>query len=215
MLLLPRQSRRRRQGSRCGRGPWPRQGSAHRKKSNASRLRRAARRAGEGRGRWRRLLNRLRLPRPPPLPRQGSAHRKRSSSSKWRLPRGRVAKASGEAPVVIPAPAPIPETAPAPVTAAAPPEPSPAEASQTVSAVTGVGAKRTPEEIERLKAEAVARRAAKAGGETQAARPCLFPKHLPRRLQQPFRWSRHQSRPPAPRRSPASVPSGRRRRSNV
>jgi hypothetical protein len=29
--------------------------------------------------------------------------------------------------------------------------------------VTGVGAKRTPEEIERLKAEAVARRAAKVG----------------------------------------------------
>jgi hypothetical protein len=31
----------------------------------------------------------------------------------------------------------------------------------------GVGAKRTPEEIERLKAEAAARRAAKTGGQGQ------------------------------------------------
>jgi len=34
---------------------------------------------------------------------------------------------------------------------------------QAAPAPSGVGAKRTPEEIERLKAEAAARRAAKAG----------------------------------------------------
>ena len=44
-----------------------------------------------------------------------------------------------------------------------PPEPPVAEAIQAAGGVTGVGAKRTPEEIERLKAEAAARRAAKAG----------------------------------------------------
>ena len=41
-------------------------------------------------------------------------------------------------------------------------EPAAPEASQAAPA--GVGAKRTPEEIERLKAEAAARRAAKAAG---------------------------------------------------
>ena len=67
----------------------------------------------------------------------------------------RAAKASGETP------APVPEAAPAPVAEAVSTEPPAAEVSQ--GAVTGVGAKRTPEEIERLKAEAAARRVAKAG----------------------------------------------------
>ena len=75
----------------------------------------------------------------------------------------RAAKASGETPAVAPGPAPVPEAPPAPVAEVAPPEPPAAEASQAASVVTGVGAKRTPEEIERLKAEAAARRAAKAG----------------------------------------------------
>ena len=96
----------------------------------------------------------------------------------------RAAKASGEAPT----PAPVPEAPPAPVAeavpvesaavapvsvpileapaepvvATTPQEPPAAEAAQAAPAVTGVGAKRTPEEIERLKAEAAARRAAKA-----------------------------------------------------
>ena len=101
----------------------------------------------------------------------------------------RAAKASGEAPAAAPAPAAVPEASPAlvaeavpgespavapvsvpgpeapaePVAAAMPPEPPVAEAIQAAGGVTGVGAKRTPEEIERLKAEAAARRAAKAG----------------------------------------------------
>jgi NADH-quinone oxidoreductase subunit I len=93
----------------------------------------------------------------------------------------RAAKASGEAPAAAPEapPAPVAEAAPAepaavatspaneapaePVAAATQPEPPAAEAAQAAPAVTGVGAKRTPEEIERLKAEAAARRAAKAG----------------------------------------------------
>jgi NADH-quinone oxidoreductase subunit I len=101
----------------------------------------------------------------------------------------RAAKASGEAPAAAPAPAAVPEapsapvaeTAPGelpavapvsvpapeapaePVAATTPPEPPATEAVQATPAVTGVGAKRTPEEIERLKAEAAARRAAKAG----------------------------------------------------
>lgn len=68
----------------------------------------------------------------------------------------RAAKAAGEAPppaAAAPVPPPPP---PAPVPPAAPP-----------AAVTGVGAKRSPEEIERLKAEAAARRAAKAAGDEQ------------------------------------------------
>ena len=100
----------------------------------------------------------------------------------------RAVKASGEAPAVVPAPAPVPEAAPAPVAeavpaesavasvsvpvpeapaeavaATTPPEPPAAEAVQAAPTASGVGAKRTPEEIERLKAEAAARRAAKAG----------------------------------------------------
>jgi NADH-quinone oxidoreductase subunit I len=105
----------------------------------------------------------------------------------------RAAKASGDAPATAPEPAIVPEAPPAPVAEAAPAEPaaiatsptlpgeSPAVApvsapaseapaeppaaapAQAAPAVTGVGAKRTPEEIERLKAEAAARRAAKAG----------------------------------------------------
>jgi NADH-quinone oxidoreductase subunit I len=79
----------------------------------------------------------------------------------------RAAKAGGEAPAAEPAPTPAAEAAPAPVAeaapAAAPAEQVAPEASQAASAPAGVGAKRTPEEIERLKAEAAARRAAKAG----------------------------------------------------
>jgi NADH-quinone oxidoreductase subunit I len=101
----------------------------------------------------------------------------------------RAAKASGEVPAVASTPAPVPEVPPAPVAeavpgessavapvsvpvpeapaepvaATTPPEPPAAEAAQAAPTVTGVGAKRTPEEIERLKAEAAARRAAKAG----------------------------------------------------
>ncbi len=62
----------------------------------------------------------------------------------------RAAKAGGEAPAAPVAAAPAPE----------PPAPEPPAAP-----ITGVGARRSPEEIERLKAEAAARRAAKAGGE--------------------------------------------------
>jgi hypothetical protein len=58
---------------------------------------------------------------------------------------------------------PVPEAPAEPVAATTPPEPPAAEAAQAAPTVTGVGAKRTPEEIERLKAEAAARRAAKAG----------------------------------------------------
>ena len=75
----------------------------------------------------------------------------------------RAAKAGGDTPAVAPGSAPVPEAPPASGAEVAPPEPPAAEASQSASAVTGVGAKRTPEEIERLKAEAAARRAAKAG----------------------------------------------------
>ena len=101
----------------------------------------------------------------------------------------RVAKASGEAPAAAPVAAAVPEASPAPVAeivpdespavapvsvpapeapaepvaATTPPEPPATEAVQAAPAVTGVGAKRTPEEIERLKAEAAARRAAKVG----------------------------------------------------
>jgi len=69
----------------------------------------------------------------------------------------RAAKAGGEA---APVPAPVAEPQPAAVTEAAPTEPP---AAQAAPPVAGVGARRTPEEIERLKAEAAARRAAKAG----------------------------------------------------
>ena len=88
----------------------------------------------------------------------------------------RAAKASGEAPAAAPAPAIVPEAPPAPVAEAAPgespavapvsvpvpeppaepvaattpPEPPATEAVQAAPAVTGVGAKRTPEEIERI-----------------------------------------------------------------
>ena len=55
-------------------------------------------------------------------------------------------------------------TAPAAPEVAAPEPPAPPA---PPAAVTGVGAKRTPEEIERLKAEAAARRAAKAAGDEQ------------------------------------------------
>jgi len=72
----------------------------------------------------------------------------------------RAAKASGEAPAAALAPAPVPEAASAPVAEVASTEPAAPETSQAVPAAA---AKRTPEEIERLKAEAAARRAAKAG----------------------------------------------------
>jgi uncharacterized small protein (DUF1192 family) len=77
----------------------------------------------------------------------------------------RAAKAAGETPATAPEPAPAPgsEVPPAPVAEAAP---APSVATQSAEAAptpSGVGAKRTPEEIERLKAEAAARRAAKAG----------------------------------------------------
>jgi NADH-quinone oxidoreductase subunit I len=71
----------------------------------------------------------------------------------------RAAKAGGE-----PA-APAAEVAAPPAPSA--PEPPPVAAAAEAPAA-GVGAKRTPEEIERLKAEAAARRAAKAGGEPVA-----------------------------------------------
>ena len=71
--------------------------------------------------------------------------------------------APGESPVVAPVSAPVPEVPAEPVAEATSPESPAAEAAQAAPAVTGVGAKRTPEEIERLKAEAAARRAAKAG----------------------------------------------------
>ena len=88
----------------------------------------------------------------------------------------RAAKASGEVSAAAPAPAAVPEAPPAPVAEAIPGEspavtpvsvPAPEAPAEPVAAATpaatGVGAKRTPEEIERLKAEAAARRAAKAG----------------------------------------------------
>ncbi len=75
----------------------------------------------------------------------------------------RAAKAGGEVPA-----APVAEPpAPAPTPVSAAPATPPVEAP---AAPAAVGARRTPEEIERLKAEAAARRAAKAagsGGETQ------------------------------------------------
>ncbi len=72
----------------------------------------------------------------------------------------RAAKASGEAPASEAAPAAAPVPAPeASIPAAPVTPPAPADAP------AGVGAKRTPEEIERLKAEAAARRAAKAAGQ--------------------------------------------------
>ena len=79
-------------------------------------------------------------------------------------PSAPVAEAApGESPAVAPVSVPVPQPPAEPVAATTPPEPPATEAVQAAPAVTGVGAKRTPEEIERLKAEAAARRAAKAG----------------------------------------------------
>jgi NADH-quinone oxidoreductase subunit I len=75
----------------------------------------------------------------------------------------RAAKASGEAPAAAPQPTPVPEAPPAPVAEAAPSTSTAPETAEAAPATSGVGAKRTPEDIERLKAEAAARRAAKAG----------------------------------------------------
>ena len=149
-----------------------RQGNAPRKKSNASRLRR--RPAAQPRPRRvGRLLNRPRLPprrlskpsllRQSSLRSQGSARRKRSSSSKRRPPHAARPRRAVKLPRPHRGQRQFLKLPPAPVAEVAPPEPPAAEASQAAPAVTGVGAKRTPEEIERLKAEAAARRAAKAG----------------------------------------------------
>jgi NADH-quinone oxidoreductase subunit I len=79
-------------------------------------------------------------------------------------PSAPVAEAApGESPAVAPVSVPVPQPPAEPVAATTPPEPPATEAVQAAPAVTGVGAKRTPEEIERLKAEAAARRAAKVG----------------------------------------------------
>jgi NADH-quinone oxidoreductase subunit I len=75
----------------------------------------------------------------------------------------RAAKAAGETPAAVSASVSAAEAAPAPVAEAAPPEPAVGAAAEATPVAAGVGAKRTPEEIERLKAEAAARRAAKAG----------------------------------------------------
>ena len=91
------------------------------------------------------------------------------------------------------------------------------EAVPTAAGVPAAAGKRTPEEIERLKAEAAARRAAKASGETPAAvpAPAPVPKRLPHRLQQSLRRNRRQPRLPRPRaRLRASAPSAHLRRSS-
>ncbi len=78
----------------------------------------------------------------------------------------RAAKAAGESPAAEAAPVPPAEAAPVPAPEPAALAPAPEAPS---AAPSGVGSKRSPEEIERLKAEAAARRAAKAaqGGEEQ------------------------------------------------
>ncbi len=70
----------------------------------------------------------------------------------------RAAKAAGETSAAAPASEPVPESAPTPAVEAA--ASATTEVAQAAPATSGVGAKRSPEEIERLKAEAAARRAA-------------------------------------------------------